>query len=271
MDIHKSALKWTGGKSRVLKHLKPHLKNKKELRLVEPFLGSASVFLNTPARDYLLSDINSDLINFYRQLRKNSLKFIDNAYELFMLNSEEDYYCLRDEFNQSHDDYRRALLFLYLNRHGYKGLWRVNSDGHCNVPYGHYKAPYFPQQELSYMAFRLCTAELRCCHFQESINNAGYGDLIYADPPYVPVSKTANFTGYHHTGFNWVDQVDLAERLLQANRRGARVVLSNSATTLSLKLYQDMGFKLEKFTVLRSINSVTSGRKEAKELIAWIK
>ena len=255
----------------MLKHLKPHLKNRKTLRLVEPFLGSASVFLNTPARDYFLSDINSDLINFYHQLRRNSLQFIDDAYGMFTLNNVGDYYSLRYEFNHSHDDYRRALLFLYLNRHGYKGLWRVNSDGYCNVPFGHYKAPFFPRQELSYMAFRLCTTELKCCHFEETINSAGHGDLVYADPPYVPASKTANFTGYHHTGFSWDDQVNLAECLLQANRRGAQVVVSNSATTLTLQLYREMGFKLKKFTVLRSINSLTSGRKEADELIAWIK
>lgn len=270
-QFHKSALKWPGGKTRVLKKLMPLLNNKKALRLIEPFAGSAVVFLNIPSRDYVLSDISSDLINFFRQLRRHHHRFIQDACMLFSLNNEHDYYRLRKEFNHCEDAYRKALLFIYLNRHGYNGLWRVNNSGLCNVPYGRYRAPYFPRDEMLYMAFRLASAEIRCSHYLQVVSEAGSGDMIYADPPYLPGSETANFTAYHQSGFHWDDHVKLAESLVEANKRDAQVVISNSYTKSSLELYKDLGFSTRKIEVMRSISNNAASRKCANEIIGWIK
>ena len=144
MKKNRAFLKWAGGKYPLLDDIKRHLP--KGECLVEPFVGAGSVFLNTDFSRYILADINSDLISLYNIVKMRTDEYVQAARELFVpeTNCAEVYYQFREEFNKSQDPFRRAVLFLYLNRYGYNGLCRYNLRGEFNVPFGRYKKPYFP-------------------------------------------------------------------------------------------------------------------------------
>jgi len=152
----RSALKWAGGKKKVVNEIASLLPKQGKKRLVEPFVGGGSVFLNLDFDEYLLVDMNVDLINLFNIIKNQPVSFIADAEKLFnsKTNQADRYYQLRDQFNQSSDPYERSLLFLYLNRQGYKGLCRYNKSGGYNVPFGRYKHPYFPSEELHYFSER---------------------------------------------------------------------------------------------------------------------
>ena len=155
-------LKWAGGKyslSDVINKMLP-----KGERLIEPFVGAGSIFLNSDYKEYLLNDINQDLINLYQILKEQPDAFIEDARQFFTEkhNQADVYYQHRKEFNESDDRYFRSLMFLYMNRHGYNGLCRYNKSGGFNVPFGKYKKPYFPEQELNFFADKAQSATFVC-------------------------------------------------------------------------------------------------------------
>lgn len=139
MKKHRAFLKWAGGKYSLVEDIERHLPPAR--KLVEPFVGAGSVFLNTDFEHYLLADINPDLINLYNILKDRPEQFIADAKRLFTpeFNCKEEYLRIRSEFNKSHDPYQRSLYFLYMNRHGFNGLCRYNKKGGFNVPFGSYK------------------------------------------------------------------------------------------------------------------------------------
>ena len=153
MNRRRPFLKWAGGKQRLVARIAAWLPADRQ-RLIEPFVGSGALFLGTDFAGYLLADSNGDLINLYRRLQGDGDAFIAASRPLFsaVTNDAERYYALRAEFNASVDPRRRALLFLYLNRHGYNGLSRYNSRGQFNVPFGRYKRPYFPAAQMTFFA-----------------------------------------------------------------------------------------------------------------------
>lgn len=263
--MSRSPLKWVGGKAGIIATLRQHLPAGK--RLVEPFTGSATVFLNTDYPAYLLGDINGDLINMFNTIKRNPDRFIRYAEAFFQDgNTPESYYHLRTEFNQAGNPFYRAVLFLYLNRHGYNGMCRYNRAGGFNVPYGKYKAPYFPAAEIRAFAEKADKAIFLCLDFEECIEMATAGDVIYCDPPYVPVSKTADFTRYHTTDFSSVDQSRLMNALRKASERGCHVVASNSDAAEALTLYGD--FNITQITAPRSISCNGATRQAVGEIIA---
>jgi DNA adenine methylase len=141
-------LKWAGNKYRLMSRIGAVLPEGR--RLVEPFVGSGAVFLNTDYPEYRLADANPDLINVYRTLQREGQAFVDDCRQYFTpdYNAPDVYYALRDRFNASKDVKLRSVLFVYFNRHGYNGLCRYNSRGKFNVPFGRYTRPYFPQREM---------------------------------------------------------------------------------------------------------------------------
>ncbi|MDU7099916.1 MAG: Dam family site-specific DNA-(adenine-N6)-methyltransferase, partial [Enterobacter sp.] len=149
--------------------------------LIEPFVGAGSVFLNTDFSRYILADINSDLISLYNIVKLRTDEYVAEARKLFTPenNNPDVYYQFRAEFNQSQDPFRRALLFLYLNRHGYNGLCRYNLRGEFNVPFGRYKRPYFPQDELYHFAEKAQNAEFHCLSYEECMELAGVNSVVY--------------------------------------------------------------------------------------------
>ncbi|EES3073195.1 DNA adenine methylase, partial [Escherichia coli] len=190
-------LKWAGNKTAIMSELKKYLPAGP--RLVEPFAGSCAVMMATDYPSYLVADINPDLINLYKKIAADCEAFISRAKVLFEeANSELAYYNIRQEFNYSTEitDFMKAIYFLYLNRHGYRGLCRYNKSGYFNIPYGNYKNPYFPEKEIRAFAEKAQRATFICASFDETLAMLQVGDVVYCDPPY-----DGTFSGYHTDGF----------------------------------------------------------------------
>ncbi|EGQ7800594.1 Dam family site-specific DNA-(adenine-N6)-methyltransferase [Vibrio parahaemolyticus] len=270
MKKQRAFLKWAGGKYGLVEDIQRHLPPAR--KLVEPFVGAGSVFLNTDYDHYLLADINHDLINLYNLLKERPEEYISEAKRWFVAenNRKEAYLSIRAEFNKTDDVMYRSLAFLYMNRFGFNGLCRYNKKGGFNVPFGSYKKPYFPEAELEFFAEKAKKATFVCEGYPETFRRARKGSVVYCDPPYAPLSNTANFTSYAGNGFTLDDQAalaDMAERT--ATERGIPVLISNHDTTLTRRLYH--GADLSVVKVKRTISRNGSGRNKVDELLALFK
>ncbi|KJH63382.1 DNA adenine methylase [Pantoea agglomerans] len=257
----KTILKWAGSKSGLMPELIKHLPAGD--RLVEPFAGSCAVMMNTDYPAYLVADVNPDLINLYRQVKEHTRPFIVVALSLFNQNqTEENYYQVRKDFNfnAALPLLERAAQFLYLNRHGHRGLCRYNKRGEFNNPYGYYKQPYFPLAEIEAFAAKAQRATFECLDYSETLNMVCAGDVVYCDPPY-----HGTFTAYHTAGFSDDDQHSLACILLGISERNP-VIVSNSDTLFTRSIYREFG--LNKVTAARSISLSAGEKKQAAEIIA---
>lgn len=266
MKKNRAFLKWAGGKYPLLNDIEKHLP--KGECLIEPFVGAGSVFLNTHYDRYILADINSDLIDLYNIVKTRTATYIEQAKAMFVPanNNAEIYYQLRAEFNQCSDKLRRAVLFLYLNRHGYNGLCRYNLKGEFNVPFGRYKKPYFPEAELNHFAQKAQSAEFLCLSYEECMEKACQDSVVYCDPPYAPLSATANFTAYHTNSFTPDQQKHLAEMAEKLVSNQIPVLISNHDTPDTRAWYHAaQHFKVK---VRRSISSNGGTRKKVDELLA---
>jgi DNA adenine methylase len=262
----KPFLKWPGGKLRVLQHIHPALPAGK--RLVEPFVGSGAVFLNSHYPSFLLSDINPDLINLYKLLQKRGEHFIRQSKRYFtqQYNNETQYYRLRAQFNRCRDLEKRSILFLYLNRHAYNGLCRYNKKGEFNVPFGRYKKTYFPELELRHFIKKAKYAKFSCLPFEELLKKTQAGDVIYCDPPYSPLNSRANFTNYTGQSFNLQAHEQLAKEAKKMVAQKLPMIISNHDTPQTRKLYESASIK--GFKVQRFISCLGNERKQVKELLA---
>ena len=264
----KPFLKWPGGKYRLTNRINKKLAQGQ--RLVEPFVGSGAVFLNTDYEKYLLADTNLDLINLYQHLQSEGPDFVEYCKSFFAnkYNNEDQYYKFREKFNTSKDSRIKSALFLYLNRHGYNGLCRYNAKGVFNTPFGRYHRPYFPKNEMLNFHQKSQCAEFICAGFSETMRQAIKHDVVYCDPPYVPLSKTANFTAYAASGFNWEDQIALTDWASRLSAKGIQVVISNHNTPTARELYLEAGATMEKFKVRRTISCNPDERNLVGELLA---
>lgn len=269
----KSPIKWVGSKARLMPQLLPHLPKGK--RLVEPFSGSCSVMLNTDYDEYLIADINPDLVNLYRAMAYHPSELIRELECLFAAGSVGDdsdraamFYVVRERFNQSDSmsPIEKAAAFLYLNRHCYGGVCRFNRRGHFNTPYGRYKKPYLPEVEIHAFAEKAKRATFICASYNETLKMVTAGDVVYCDPPYIPVTSTANFTQYHTDGFCSLDQEYLAVVLYALSRKGIPVIASNSDTPQARSFYSC--FTLHGLSAQRSIGAANGAESVAAELLA---
>lgn len=262
-------LKWAGGKYSLLPELDRLIPAGK--RLIEPFVGGGSVFLNSDKHErFLLADINADLINLYQMLAVVPDSVIAEAMKAFRhLNDVENYTVIREAFNaQKLNATERAAAFLYLNRHCFNGLMRYNLDGFFNVGWGKYKAPYFPEEEIRAFRLKSHACVFMTAGFERTLRLAGDGDVVYCDPPYEPMPGTAGFTSYASGGFSWDSQVALAESCVAAHQRGAKVFISNSTAPRVIELYEQHGFTLHRVNARRSISSKGSTRETANDIVA---
>ncbi len=258
-------LKWAGNKTAIMPELIKHLPSGP--RLVEPFAGSCAVMMATDYPHYLVADINADLINMYQVIKDEVEHFIAISKALFACNNfSEQYYVIREEFNHLHslDLIWRGAYFLFLNRHCYRGLCRYNRAGHFNVPYGNYKAPYFPEAEIRTFAEKAQRATFICASYDETLALLVPGDVIYCDPPY-----DGTFSAYYTAGFTEDDQYQLASILERRASEGHPVIVSNSDTFLTRSLYRN--FTHNRINVKRSIGIAAGEGKTADELIAVLK
>jgi len=268
----RSALKWAGGKKKVVHEIASLLPKRGKKRLVEPFVGGGSVFLNLDYEEYLLVDMNQDLINLFNIIKNQPIEFIAEAQKFFNGNNNqpETYYELRSQFNQSDDPYERSLLFLYLNRHGYNGLCRYNKSGGYNVPFGRYKRPYFPKDELKYFSEKAQKATFLQGDFETTFSQLKANDVVYCDPPYSPINPTSNFTAYAGNSFTDEDQKRLVNCAEIARSKGIPTLISNHYVDFTRKLYNEAS-KQKFFQVQRSISQKGKERVKVKEVLALYK
>lgn len=269
----KTPLKWVGSKVRIMPQLRGHLPEGK--RLVEPFAGSCAVMMNTDYDEYLIADLNPDLVNLYKVMAYHTDAFLMELYDLFSaggLGEQESravyYYAVRDAFNLSGkgvgaESVEAAARFMYLNRHGFNGLCRYNRRGQFNVPFGKYKKIYFPLDEVRAFAEKAKRATFISAHYSETLSLVRTGDVVYCDPPYL--TESGNFTSYTDSGFSHMDQGRLARRLRRLAEKGVSVVASNSDLEMVRYLYA--GFDAVRINAPRSVGAAAASQKVAKELI----
>ena len=209
-EYYKPVLKWAGGKRQLLPNLLKNIPDKFHT-YYEPFIGGAALLISLYSlnriNNAVISDTNTDLYNLYKTIRENPQQLIDELGNLGFKNTKEDYYKARELFNSSSNPVERTAILIYLNRHGYNGLYRVNSHNKFNVPFGKYTNPGMPSPEnVMALSGLLQSCTVMNSDFEIAVKNAVNGDFVYFDPPYMPLSKTSYFTGYTHSGFNERDQ-----------------------------------------------------------------
>ncbi len=271
-------VKWAGGKSQLLSRIDTFIPTYFR-RYFEPFLGGGAVFLHTINKnnihfDAFLSDLNEELINAYIVVKSNVERLIE-----ILIIYEEDYkkspakfyYSLRDDaIPLKRNVIERAARFITLNKTCYNGLYRVNRQGKFNVPMGRYKNPCICDQgNLRNISKVLQGSQIHIelgDYKRILLENAREGDFIYLDPPYDPMSRTANFTRYTDNGFTDEDQYELARLFKKLDDRKCMVLLSNSYTSLVKELYYDFE-NIKKVNTLRAINSNALRRMGHTELL----
>lgn len=268
----KPCLKWAGGKRQLIpvifgNHLPKHYNHQ---TYYEPFVGGGALLFALQPKRAVINDSNSELINCYNVIRNSLDELIEDLKN--HKNDEDYYYAIRDwdreETFKDKTPVQRASRIIYLNKTCYNGLFRVNSLGQFNVPFGKYKNPnildvavlkavsrYFNENQISILNY----------DFQEALQDAKKGDFIYLDPPYDPVSDTASFTGYDVNGFNKDEQIRVKETFEELDRRGCKVLLSNAYTKFIIDLYKD--YKQTKISAIRAINSNVKKRGKVDELL----
>ncbi|MGP6238975.1 DNA adenine methylase [Cuniculiplasma sp. SKW4] len=268
-EYYKPILKWAGGKRQLLPMLIKCIPDKFNT-YYEPFLGGAALLISlyslNKLNDSVISDKNEDLYILYKNIKENPMKLIDELVNLEFKNNKNDYYQARELFNSITDSEKRSGLLIYLNRHGYNGLYRVNSKNKFNVPFGKYSNPGMPSpQNIMALSkiFQSCT--IMNSDFEVTIRDAKAGDFVYFDPPYTPLNKTSYFTGYTHSGFDERDQERLAKSFAKLSNKGVYLMESNSSTDFIKELYED--FNVLEVDARRNINSVGTKRNSIKELI----
>lgn len=262
----KPFLKWAGGKFRVMPQIQNVLPQGK--RLIEPFLGSGAVFMNTDYDEYLLGDSNPDLINLFLQLQNEGQDFVEYAESFFTAETttEESYYAFRERFNNTTDVRLKSALFVYLNKHCFNGLCRYNSKGGFNVPYGKRKEPSFPKTEMLAFLTKASKAKFIVSSFVKTMELAEFGDVVYCDPPYAPLEQSSNFTSYAVGGFGMEEQLILVQMAHKLKAKGIQVLISNHNTAFTQDAYK--GAEIYEFDVQRNIAANGTNRTKAKEILA---
>lgn len=262
----KTFLKWAGNKSSVYPLIKPHLTGDK---LVEPFAGTCAVSLLSDYDNCVCNDINSDMINMFKLIQTDVDTFIQESYNYFFSGNDSDrYYELREIYNTTVDRDTRSHLFLYLNRHCFNGLCRYNSKQLFNVPFGKYNKIYFPDEEIRDFANRVKNFEFKNESFEKLFDGLCDRTSLYCDPPYLPLTDTADFANYSGLGFTIEQHNELAKLAREtSNNTGATVLISNHDTDAIRSLYTEAD-EIVSFEVKRTISSKGDQRNKAKELLA---
>lgn len=264
-------VKWAGGKKQLLGRLEERMP-KHYNRYFEPFIGGGALLFDVQPSDAVINDVNLQLLNVYRQLKNDADSVISCIAKMDEIECDKEHYLeMRNKYNEkiiNHElDVECAALTIWINKHCFNGLYRVNSKGLFNVPYNNKNngssmdpenlrniGKYLKENDV---VIREGDFELACAEARE-------GDFVYFDSPYIPVSDTANFTDYTKDGFSYEDHCRLAELFKKLDRIGVKVMLSNHNVDLVYELYE--GYKIEVVDVKRAINRDASKR-VGKEVI----
>lgn len=292
----KPFLKWAGGKGQLISQIRDFfpleiVETKKIDKYFEPFLGGGAVFFwlsnEYKIKKAFLYDINLEVITAYQTIRDNvsavlrELNKLENAYlDLPRLKRERFYYERREEYNDfiagsvKNHVVRRTALMIMLNKTCFNGLFRVNSSGLFNVPFGRYENPTIcDEQNLLAVHEKLQNAEIECQDFEYCVNKVDSKSLVYFDPPYRPISKTAGFTGYIKNGFTDPEQIRLKKVCDKLSVRGAKVILSNSDpqnVNPDDKFFDNLfkpKYRIDRLKATRMINCNAERRGMIKEIL----
>lgn len=269
----KPFVKWVGGKRQLLKQFRlmnlypPEKFNFKTGRYFEPFVGGGAVFFDLGCEKGFLSDLNNELVITYNVIKND----VDNLIKSLKKHKyQKEYYLkVREKNPKKLSDLHVASRFIYLNRTCFNGMYRVNSNGGFNVPFGKYSNPLICDEiNLRRVSKALKNVEIKCQDYKEVLKKAGSGDFIYFDPPYYPIKKTASFTSYTKETFLEKEQIELRNTFLELTKRGCFVMLSNSDTPFINKIYSGLkGVRITKVKAGRMINSDSSKRGKITEVL----
>jgi len=238
MEIAKPFLRWAGGKTWLLKHLKNFVP-KRYNRYYEPFLGGGSIFFNLPEEhSSTLSDLNSDLIETYKALQNDADAVIDKLKSF--ANTKEDYYHIRNSIFTN--PYHNAAKFIFLNKTSFNGIYRVNRKGEYNVPFGsRFTIDYVQENVLRQTSLKLKGARIICQDFEVAISTVGEGDFVFIDPPYTTAHEKNGFIAYNQKLFSLEDQYRLSNSLKVLADKGAYFLMTNAYHDKIGEIYKDNG------------------------------
>ena len=270
----KPFLKWVGGKRQLLADIAPLIPNE-FTRYIEPFVGGGAVFFHLSEKmkaqqiPSVINDINPELVNCYQMVKTQT----DSLINLLKTHRyDKEYYLQVRNLDRQKgglsvlSSLERASRFIYLNRAGFNGMYRVNSKGLNNVPFGRYKNPSFVNEDVLWASAKaLINTRISNKSFQDCLCSAGKGDFVYLDPPYLPLNETSHFTSYMENGFTISDHKSLAALLTELDKRGVVFVASNSCVPAVRKLYNR--FRQIEVKAKRAINAHGHKRSAIAELL----
>lgn len=269
----KPFLKWVGGKKQIIPQIKKYIPEN-YYKYFEPFIGGGALFFDLEPKKAYINDINKILISAYRNIKNHPYEIIKKLEDLqkifYEKNNEERkiyFYEIRDTFNDTeYDSFLKTSYIIFLNKTCYNGMYRENSKGKFNVPFGRYKNPkILDEKNILAVSKLLQNVTITDYSFEKAVEDAKRGDFIYFDPPYHPLSITSNFTSYSNGGFTKKDQIKLRDVFKDLHKRSCFVMLSNSDTKFIREIYKE--FTQKTITATRSINCKATGRGEINELL----
>jgi len=271
----KPLLKWAGGKRQIAAELFSRFPSDwNQGTYLEPFIGGGAMFLHVAPTKAVVADLNSRLYGFYLQVKSNPEKLYSGVVDIAdefnatdELNKKEFYLSLRTKYNESSvDSFESAILLYVLNKLCFNGLYRENSKGGFNVPFGQKKhLAYIDNEDLKAVSKALAVTEIINADFETTIGKAKQGDFVYLDPPYIPIDTTSSFTSYHSNGFGITEQQRLSAAMLVMKNSGIRAMCSNSDTPLTREIFKEL--IIEAIQAPRMVSAKASGRGSVSELV----
>jgi DNA adenine methylase len=266
--MSKPLIKWVGGKRQLMSKIKELLPENYN-RYFEPFIGGGAVFFELKHENSFINDYNPELTNLYLTVKNKPKELIEDLKK--HVNTEEYYFYIRN-LDRNHEEYiklsdvEKASRFIFLNRTCFNGIYRVNSKGQNNVPYGKYSNPKIVDEENILSCSKLLeTTTIMTGDFENIKVHINPGDLVYLDPPYVPLTDTANFTSYTDKGFDSSMQLRVRELCDYIDSIGAYFIVSNSSAPLVLELYRN--YEIQLVSANRSLSASTEGRAKVMEVL----
>lgn len=265
-------VKWAGGKRQLLAQIRERMPREYN-RYYEPFIGGGAVVFDLLPENALINDINEALINAYVQIRENVDSFLDNIHRIDSAIGEDGkayYYSMRNLYNMKLEkmeyDIELAALFVFLNKHCFNGLYRVNSKGLFNVPYNNSKRVSCDEESIRMTSDYLKRVTITTGDFEDACRNSGRGDFVFLDSPYAPLNPTS-FESYTKEGFTLESHERLARLYDELTERGCYCMLTNHNTELIEQLYGNKGYAISVVNVKRMINSDANNRKGQEVII----
>jgi len=271
----KPILKWAGGKSSLLKEIKTLFPSDVDKGLYhEPFVGGGALFFSMKPNKGTINDINESLMNFYKVVKEKPEEFINEALKYQKFNNNKNKFNeLRIIFNQKRHiltDVELAALFLYFNKTAYNGLYRENSNGDFNVPFGKYKNPKIVHLKRIREANKILqNIDLFCEDFEYVLKVVNTGDFCYLDPPYYQSKESLTFTDYSKKGFTFQDHIRLKKLCVKLHNLGVYFILSNSNSPEIRNLYEKEEFSVKTVTTKWMISCKASSRTDIDEILIY--